>query len=90
MNVFVHPALTYTAEELEQHLALAPLPSEPQQPRRLYKHLYPELEHDLDTASPRDFALDECNRQREEQGIQPFDPERYETESWEGLEDDEE
>lgn len=86
MNVFVHPALTDTAEELEQHLALAPLPSEPEQPRRLYEQLFPELTHDLDTALPRDVSRDECNHRREAEAIDSFDPERYATESWEGLE----
>ncbi len=89
-NVCLRPSQTWTAQELENELALTPLPREPEQPRQIYAELFPELKDDLDYASPRHWALREYNRRREEQGLEPFDPEDYATESWEGLEADEE
>lgn len=81
MQVCLHPKRRYTAEELR----LAPLPLEPDPPHQDYKQLYPDLADDLFT-TPRDLAMRECNRRREEQGREPFDPEVYEMEEW--TEDD--
>lgn len=88
-NACLHPSRTWTAQELEDELALAPLPNEPEQPWQIYAELFPELKDDLDYASPHAWALREYNRRREAQGLEPFDPHDYETESWEGLEEEE-
>ncbi len=89
LNVSLCPSHICTASELETELGLLRLPREPEQPDRIYEQLYPELAHDMFYASPHDLARREYNRRREEQGLEPFDPEEYETESWEGLEEEE-
>lgn len=90
MNVCLHPARNCTATELETELGLVLLPREPEQPHRIYQQLFPESAHDMFYASPHDWALREYNRRREAQGLDSFDPEDYETESSEGMEEEEE
>jgi hypothetical protein len=90
LNVSLHPTCICTSSELEIQLGLTPLPPEPEQPRRIYEQLYPESAHDMFYASPHDLARREYNQRREAQGLEPFDPEDYETESWEGMEEEEE
>ncbi len=88
VNVAMHPKQNYTAQRLEQALALVPLPDEPEPPRKIYEQLYPEFAEDLFTL-PSDLARKEYNRRREEQGLERFDPEDYKVEPWEGMDEDE-
>src|SRR5581483_1400738 len=86
MNVCLPPSCTCTSSELEIQLGLTPLPREPEQLHQVYGQLYPESAQNMFYASPHDWALREYNRRREEQGLDSFDPEDCETESWEGME----
>lgn len=89
LNVTLHPNQRYTAKELEHELALTPLPSEPQAPREIYEQMFPDLVNDFMTL-PVDLAQHEFDRRRETPGLERFDREFYETESWEGMEEDDE